>query len=51
MTTGEHAFAVLPLTYGGQMRGVLLTEIGAPDGWAYEMLRDAFTACLRAAQR
>ena len=44
---GEHAYAVLPLTYGGRMRGALVIEIGAPDGWAYEMLRDAFTASLR----
>jgi DNA-binding LacI/PurR family transcriptional regulator len=47
--SGEHAFAVLPLTFGGRLEGVLVTEIGAPDGWAYEMLRDAFTASFRPA--
>jgi DNA-binding LacI/PurR family transcriptional regulator len=48
--SGEHTFAVLPLSHGGRMRGVLFVEIGAPDGWAYEMLRDAFTAFLRATE-
>jgi hypothetical protein len=46
--SGEHVFAVLPLAYDGRMHGVLVVEVGAPDGWAYEMLRDAFTASLRA---
>jgi DNA-binding LacI/PurR family transcriptional regulator len=41
---GEHAYAVLPITQGGRVPGVLFIEIGTPDGWAYEMLRDAFTA-------
>jgi DNA-binding LacI/PurR family transcriptional regulator len=49
--TGEHTFAVLPLSYGARMRAVVVIEIGAPDGWAYEMLRDAFTAFLRARER
>jgi hypothetical protein len=46
-TSGEHVFAVLPLAYGGTMQGVLIVEVGAPDGWAYEMLREAFSASLR----
>jgi DNA-binding LacI/PurR family transcriptional regulator len=42
----EHAFAVFPTTFGNQERGVVVLEIGAVEGYAYETMRQVFTAAL-----
>ncbi|MDP9151429.1 MAG: substrate-binding domain-containing protein [Myxococcota bacterium] len=43
---GEHAFAILPMTFEGKDLGLLVLELGAVDGYLYETLREVFTAVL-----
>jgi DNA-binding LacI/PurR family transcriptional regulator len=45
-TTGEHAFAVLPMMQEGEDLGLLVLELGAGGAEVYELLRDVFTAAL-----
>jgi phosphoserine phosphatase RsbU/P len=46
-TTGEHPFAVLPISLDGTDLGVLVVELGASAPYLYEALLDVFTAALR----
>jgi sigma-B regulation protein RsbU (phosphoserine phosphatase) len=46
-TTGEHAFAVLPIAREGVDVGVLVVELSAPAAYLYEVLHDVFTAALQ----
>jgi hypothetical protein len=50
-TTGEHAFAVLPIASDGRDAGILVVELGAPAGYLYEVLREVFQAALQVATR
>ncbi|HZU85778.1 MAG TPA: substrate-binding domain-containing protein [Polyangiaceae bacterium] len=45
-TIGAHPFGVLPITYDGASLGLLVVELGSPDGYQYETLRELFTAVL-----
>jgi hypothetical protein len=45
-STGDHAFAVLPLNSHDKDIGVLVLELGAADGYLYETLREVFAAAL-----
>ncbi len=42
----EHAFAVFPTMFGNKERAVVILELGAVEGYAYETMRQVFTASL-----
>ena len=41
---GEHAFAILPMTFDRKDLGLLVLELGATDDYLYETLREVFSA-------
>ncbi|MBV9946981.1 MAG: substrate-binding domain-containing protein [Myxococcales bacterium] len=45
-SSGEHAFAVMPITSREKDIGVLVLELAANDGYLYETLREVFAAAL-----
>jgi DNA-binding LacI/PurR family transcriptional regulator len=42
----EHAFAVFPITFGDKKRGLVVLELGAVEGYAYDTMRQVFTSVL-----
>jgi hypothetical protein len=48
---GPHAFAVLPITHETEEVGLLVLEIGTPDGYQYETLRELFATVFAYARR
>jgi hypothetical protein len=42
----EHAFAVFPMSFGNKERAVVVLELGSVEGYAYETMRQVFTAAL-----
>jgi hypothetical protein len=42
----EHAYAVFPMTFGNKERALVVLELGSVEGYAYETMRQVFTAAL-----
>jgi sigma-B regulation protein RsbU (phosphoserine phosphatase) len=42
----EHAFAVFPMSFGNKEHAVVVLELGGVEGYAYETMRQVFTAAV-----